>query len=421
MAFVRRVAHVLSRTSLHQPIRVSCHKLIARTFATITSEHSYLDGDKIGIHLNQIDSNKLNIELSKTSRPKLPKEQLKFGQLMSDHMLSIDWDYRHGWHTPHITPYQSLQIDPAASVLHYALECFEGMKCYIDKDNNIRLFRPEENIKRMNKSAYRLLMPYINSTEFIKCIEKLVSIDKSWIPTGEGYSLYLRPTLISTHPYIGVSPSQSCKLYVITSPVGPYYPSGFAPISVYAEHKYARAWPGGTGDAKIGGNYAISIRPAYEASKLGYGQVLWLVGNDYQVTEVGTMNMFFFIKNKSTGRNELITAPLDGTVLPGITRMSILELARTWNEFDVSERVYTMNEIITAINDGRMIEAFGAGTAAVVSPVNKIAFKGTDYDIPLDKSNTTAKAGKLTQRVWDTITGIQYGNIKHEWSRIVNE
>lgn len=403
-------------------MRYNIHNAVKRTFAAAaTADHAYLDTTPIGINLPQIDASKLTVQRTTTPRPTLPKEQLKFGQLMSDHMLQIDWDYKNGWHAPTITPYGPLAIDPAASVLHYALECFEGMKCYVDKDNKIRLFRPDQNVKRMNKSAHRLLMPAIDSQNFIQLVEELVKLDKKWIPTGEGYSLYLRPTLISTHPYIGVSPSQSCKLYVITSPVGPYYPSGFAPISVYAEHKYARAWPGGTGDAKIGGNYAISIRPAYEASKLGYGQVLWLVGGDYQVTEVGTMNMFFYIKNKKTGRNELITAPLDGTVLPGITRMSILELCREWGEFDVSERVYTMGELIDAIEDGRMIEAFGAGTAAVVSPVNRVAFKGTDYTIPLDASNKQAKAGKLTQRVWDTITGIQYGNIPHQWSRVVKE
>lgn len=378
-------------------------------------------GPYIGSQLPQIDSKQLTITKTTAPRKKLPPAELKFGQLMSDHMLSIDWDFQNGWHAPEIVPYQPLALDPAASVLHYALECFEGMKAYVDSQNRIRLYRPEKNMERMNKSAARLLMPGFNGEEFVKCIEELVKVDKSWIPTRDGYSLYIRPTLISTHPYLGVAPSQSAKLYVITSPVGPYYPTGFAPISVLAEHRYARAWPGGTGDSKIGGNYAITIKPAYEAALKGYGQILWLVGKEHVVSEVGTMNIFFVWQNKQTGRKELVTAPLDGTVLPGVTRMSILELVRQWGDYKIVERNYTIHEVIDALNEGRLIESFGAGTAAVVSPVNKIAFQDHDYEIPIDKDNPKAAAGKLTKKVWEAITDIQYGRTEHPWSRVVKE
>jgi branched-chain amino acid aminotransferase len=331
----------------------------------------------------------------------------------------IDWDAQKGWHAPRIIPYQALAIDPAASVLHYGLECFEGMKAYLDDEGHIRMFRPDMNMKRICSSAHRLLLPQVNGPEFLKCIEELLRVDKSWIPKGFGYSLYLRPTLIATWPYLGVQPALSAKLFVVCSPVGPYYAEGFNPIKLLADPQVARAWPGGTGNTKVGGNYALGIRPALEASARGYAQLLWLFGDDLQVTEVGTMNQFFFWKNAETGRDELVTAPLDGTILPGVTRDSILQLARQWGEFDVVERHYTLKEVIAAVEEGRMIEAFGAGTAAIVAPVKGFHFQGKEYDIPLDKSNAAAKAGKLTQRVSDTILGIQYGRIPHEWSVVV--
>jgi len=217
---------------------------------------------------------------------------------------------------------------------------------------------------------------------------------------------------------LGVSPSTACKLYVITSPVGPYYPEGFAPVKLFADPQYTRAWPGGTGAAKVGGNYALGIRPAYEASQKGYSQILWLYGPDREVTEVGTMNIFFLIVNDK-GITELITAPLDGTILPGVTRDSILSLTREWAEFQVSERKFTLDEMIKAVQDGRMVEAFGAGTAAIVSPVKAFAFEGREYAVPL--AGKDGKAGKLTERLSETLMGIQYGRIPHPWSVIVPE
>jgi len=316
--------------------------------------------------------------------------------------------------------YGNLDMSPAASCLHYGLQCFEGMKAYTDESGQLRMFRPDMNMKRMQSSAKTLCLPAFDEAAFLECIQKLIKIDKSWIPTGEGYSLYVRPTYISTHKYIGVSAPKAAKLFCILSPVGPYYPSGFNPITLLADPSNVRAWPGGTGNTKIGGNYAGAIGPGMEAIKKGYAQILWLFGEELQVTEVGTMNQFFVWVNKE-GKKEIVTAALDGTILPGITRDSILKLCRQWGDYEVSERTYHLPEVMEAIEEGRMIEAFGAGTAAIVSPVKGFCYDGKDYEIPLDMSDPAAKAGPLTQKIMDTIMGIQYGRIPHEWSVVVEE
>lgn len=362
---------------------------------------------------------KLVIEKTTTPKTPLPKEELLFGNTFSDHMLEIDWKDETGWSNPVIKPYGPLAISPAASSLHYALQGFEGMKAYIDSQDNIRLFRPMMNMDRLNRTAKRLQLPQFDGEGVLECLKELLKIEKKWIPSGHGFSLYIRPTLISTHPYIGVASPREAKLYVILSPVGPYYPSGFAAVKLYADRQNVRAWPGGTGNVKAGGNYAMTIQPASEAIEKGYSQVLWLFGEDLDVTEVGTMNQFFFWKTKE-GKTELVTAPLDGTILPGVTRDSILALCRDWNEFEVVERSYTLNEVISACNEGRIIEAFGAGTACIVAPVNGFHYDGTDYEIPLDHDDPDAPAGKLTTRLANSIMDIQYGVTEHKWSTIVN-
>jgi len=367
----------------------------------------------------EIDSTKLKVELTNTPKKKLPKEELKFGATTSDHMLVIDWAEDKGWTAPKIIPYQNLSLDPASSVFHYAIECFEGLKAYMDEAGNMRLFRADKNMERINRSAARLGMPKVDKENFLECIRELVRTDRSWIPQAFGYSLYIRPTYISTYAHIGVAPTKNCKLYVICSPVGPYYATGWQPVKLLADQHHVRAWPGGTGDTKAGANYALGIKPGQEAIKKGCAQVLWLFGEKHEITEVGTMNMFFFWQTK-TGRRELITAPLDGTILHGVTRDSILQLCRDWNEFDVVERKFTLDEVLTAIKEGRLIEAFGAGTAAIVAPVNGISWKDKDYPVPLSKEDPKAKAGILTQRLLDTILGIQYGKIPHKWSTIIN-
>eukprot|EP00002_Diphylleia_rotans_P037401 TRINITY_DN834_c0_g1_i1.p1 TRINITY_DN834_c0_g1~~TRINITY_DN834_c0_g1_i1.p1 ORF type:complete len:392 (+),score=106.34 TRINITY_DN834_c0_g1_i1:48-1223(+) len=369
--------------------------------------------------LAALDSKKLTVTKTASPKQKIPRENLLFGHTFSDHMLEVEWTQQNGWAAPRIVPYHAFNLDPAASVLHYAGEVFEGMKAYIDDSDRIRMFRPDRNMERMNKSADRLALPTFDKQEFLKCIKELLKVDKEWIPKGTGYSLYLRPTMIATMPVLGVSPTTQALLYVIASPVGPYYKTGFNPVSLLATTKYVRAWPGGTGFTKCGGNYAPGIKPQQEAAKSGYSQILWLYGEDHQVTEVGTMNMFVFWQRKD-GKKELITAPLgDGTILEGVTRDSILNLARGWGEFEVTERTYTMSEVLSALNEGRLLEAFGAGTAAIVSPIKCINFEGKDYSIPLGPEKDS-KIGPIAKRCADTIMGIQYGKIPHEWSVVVD-
>lgn len=340
------------------------------------------------------------------NKPK--NEDLQFGVTLSDHMLCIEWDKESSWRQPRIIPTQDLKLNPAASALHYGLECFEGMKAYkAIPDQSLRLFRPEMNMKRLQSSMDRLEMHgyEFDPSELLECIKELIRVDEKWVPYGEGYSLYIRPTVIATNAFLGLAAPESMLLYVITSPVGPYYKSGFNPVRLMADSKFVRAWPGGTGGVKIGGNYGPTMKAAAEANAHGYDQVLWLFGDDDAITEVGSMNVFFFLDNAKTGRKELITAPLDrGDILPGVTRRSIIELAAAWGEFDVVERYPTMPEIRDAAHEGRLIEAFGAGTAAVVSPISCIRYQGADIEI-----NAT---GELTQRIWDELTGIQYGKVE---------
>eukprot|EP00978_Attheya_sp_CCMP212_P026746 scaffold88486_cov46-Attheya_sp.AAC.1 len=365
--------------------------------------------NNLGLHQHQrrcISSSALTVERTvDTSRfeTRPPKEELKFGTTMSDHMLMIEWNAETKWGAPRIVPHQNLSISPAASCLHY------GMKAYksLDNEESLRLFRPDCNMERLSDSMNRLNMPGMDFDrgELVECIKELVQTDKDWIPSGEGYSLYLRPTVIATHEFLGLSPPNKLLLYVITSPVGPYYPTGFKPIRLTADSHFVRAWPGGTGNSKVGGNYAPTMKPQAIASKSGYSQVLWLFGPDDSITEVGAMNVFFLLQNADTGRTELVTPPLTrGDILPGVTRRSILELASSWGEFDVVERFPTMPEIRDAAKENRLFEAFGAGTAAVVTPISAIQYKGEDIEIPA--------TGKVTQRIWDEITGIQYGKIE---------
>jgi len=356
----------------------------------------------------------LMIEMTKNKKPKVPENELVFGKTFSDHMFLVEWKKDDGWGIPTIIPYGNLNIEPSAQVFHYGIECFEGMKAFKDSKGQVRLFRPNDNMKRFFSSAERLALPTFDKNELLDCLKKLVIIDKEWIPSSTGYSLYIRPTLISSSRNLGVSPPSKALLFIILSPVGPYYSTGFKPVSLLVPDTYVRAWIGGTGRFKAGCNYAPTIKAQMEAEKKGHNQVLWHYNG--QVSEVGSMNFFLFWKNKK-GEKELITPSLvDGIVLPGVIRQSILDLTRKWGEFKVSEANFTIEELITAVREKRVIEAFGSGTSAVIAPVKGIEYKERFYDIPVGKGAT----GELAQRLWDSLIDIQYGKVQSEWSVVIN-
>ena len=331
-------------------------------------------------------------------------------------MLSIEWTASSGWLTPQITPYQNLSLDPATCVFHYAFECFEGMKAYKNNEGAVRLFRPDKNAARLNHSSSRIALPSVEAQPFIELIAKFAALEQRFIPAQRGYSLYLRPTLIGTQRTLGVGPPGSALLYVIASPVGPYYPTGFKAVSLEATSYAVRAWPGGVGDKKLGANYAPCIVPQLQAAKNGFHQNLWLFGEEEYVTEVGTMNFFVAIRDKETGKPELWTAPLDGMILDGVTRDSVLDLARerlVKEGWVIKERQFTMSELAEAADDGRLMEAFGTGTAAVVSPVRRIGWRGRMVECGLKEAE---EAGEVAKRMKAWIEGIQYGDEEHEWS-----
>lgn len=331
-------------------------------------------------------------------------------------MLTVEWDKATGWGTPKISPYQNFSLDPATSVFHYAFCCFEGMKAYKDKDGQVRLFRPDKNMERFNTGAARIALPTFAPEALTDLLAKFAKLDERFIPSQRGYSLYLRPTMISTQKTLGVGPPGSALLFAIASPVGPYYPTGFKAITLEATDYAVRAWPGGVGDKKLGANYAPCIVPQREAMSKGFQQNLWLFGEEEYVTEVGTMNLFAAIKDKETGQKELVTAPLDGTILGGVTRDSILSLAREKlvpEGWKVSERKYTMKELAEASAEGRLLEVFGSGTAVIVSPVRSIGWKGTMVDCGLKKHE---ESGEVATRMKDWIEARQYGEDEHEWS-----
>ena len=335
-----------------------------------------------------------------------PKGELGFGKYFTDYMFVLDYEEGKGFYDARIVPYGDLVVDPAMMVLHYAQETFEGMKAYRTKDDKILLFRPEMNAKRMQKSNERLCMPEIPVDDFIQAINDLVKVEEDWVPKGEGTSLYIRPFMFATEAGVGVHPSRTYKFIVICCPVGSYYPEGVNPVKIYVEDEFVRATRGGTGFAKCGGNYAGSIAAQEKAAKLGYTQVLWLDGvHRRYVEEVGTMNVMFVIDN------EVYTAPIDGTVLPGVTRDSIIHILKDWG-IKVNEVALDINDLMQAAREGRLQEGFGTGTAAVISPIGELNYKGEIVTI------NNFKTGELTQKLYDTLTGIQWGNLedKYNWT-----
>ena len=352
----------------------------------------------------EIRVEKAGSDLMKT---KPNENSLGFGQYMADHMFVMLYDESIGWHDATIKPYEDFSLDPAAMVLHYGQAIFEGLKAYRGNNERIYLFRPTDNLKRMNVSAARMCMPEIPEDLVYSAMKELVALDKDWVPRAEGATLYIRPTMIASEAGLGVRPARQYIFFIINCPVGAYYPEGFNPVKIFVTDKYVRAVAGGVGNVKTAGNYAASIMAAVEAQKQGYTQVLWLDAIERRfIEEVGTMNIFFLIDD------ELITPPLTGSILPGITRDSVLRLTKDWG-FKVSEKRITIDDVFAANEKGSLHEIFGTGTAAVISPVGELNYKGRVCSI---NNGTT---GKLAQKLFDELQAIQSGHKKDSYGWVV--
>jgi branched-chain amino acid aminotransferase len=340
-------------------------------------------------------------------KEKPDESNLGFGKFFTDHMFVMAYDEGKGWHDPVIKKYQDFSMDPAAMVFHYGQAIFEGLKAYRGADDRIFLFRPADNIARMNSSAERMCMPPLPVDVVMAGLQKLINVDAEWVPRVKGATLYIRPTMIASEAALGVKPSKEYIFFVILSPVGAYYPEGFNPVKIYVTDKYVRAVPGGVGHAKTAGNYAASLMASVEAKKQGFTQVLWLDALEHKyVEEVGTMNIFFRIGE------ELITPPLGGSILPGITRDSVLRLTRGWG-LHVSERRISIDEVVAASENGTLKEVFGAGTAAVISPVGSLFYRGKECKV------NGGQTGELAQRLFDEMQNIQYGHQEDPYGWVV--
>lgn len=326
--------------------------------------------------------------------------KISFGKTFSDHMFLMNYTGEKGWHNARIVPHGPISIDLGSMVFHYAQEIFEGMKAYRTKDDEIQLFRPNENFKRMANSARRLSMPPVDDDMFLEALTSLLLLDKEWIPKEPGASLYIRPFMIATDVGLGVQASDSYLFCILTSPVGNYYPEGLNPIKILIEDKDVRAVRGGTGEAKCGGNYAASIRASAKAKEKGFSQVLWLDGIEQKyIEEVGAMNVMFKVDGK------IITPSLNGSVLSGVTRKSCIELLEKWG-YEVVERPISVDELMDFIRLGKLEEAFGTGTAAVITPIGELNYKGNNFVIG------EGNIGPVTQKLYDGLTGIQRGEAK---------
>ncbi|XP_068572861.1 branched-chain-amino-acid aminotransferase, cytosolic isoform X2 [Cebidichthys violaceus] len=342
-------------------------------------------------------------------------------------MLTIEWSASEGWQAPLIKPFGNLSLHPACSSLHYGIQLFEGLKAFRGDDNQLRLFRPMLNMNRMSNTAKRACLPAFDQSEFLECIRRLVEIDQDWVPHSDSASLYIRPTFLGTevitfniHVFtcprqqsLGLKKAANALLYVILCRVGSYFNSEAESLSLWADPKYTRAWKGGTGNYKMGGNYGCSLFAQYEAEDHGCQQVLWLYGEDHQITEAGTMNIFLHWINED-GEEELATPPLDGIILPGVTRQSILELTRKWGEFKVTERYLTMSQLCSALKQLRVKEVFGSGTACMICPIGHIVYQGEDLHIPCQD-----KKSQLASRIAKELTDIQYGRTPSDWTFLV--
>ena len=342
-------------------------------------------------------SNRFSVELTKNPKQKPDPDSLRFGTVFTDHMFVMDYDPENGWHDGKIVPYGPLALDPATVVFHYGQEMFEGLKAYKTKEGKVQLFRPDMNAKRTNNTNKRMCIPQIDEQVYIDAIKELVAVDKDWIPQKPDTALYIRPFIIGTDKFLGVAASNTYKFIIILSPVGPYYESGLAPTRIYVENEFVRSAPGGTGYAKIGGNYAAAMIAEQKAHDMGYDQVLWLDAKEGKyVEEIGTSNAFFKIDG------ELYTAPLEGTILPGITRDSMITVMKDWG-YKVNEVRFTIEDVFKAAEEGRLEEVFATGTAAVISPVGELYWN--DRHIVINNN----EIGELSQKLYDELYGIQTG------------
>jgi branched-chain amino acid aminotransferase len=339
----------------------------------------------------------LSITRSENLKSKPDDANLGFGTLFTDHMFNMDYNLDGGWHAARIEPYGSIEMDPATMFLHYGQGVFEGLKAYRTDSGQIQLFRPQENIKRLNRSCRRLCIPVVDEDFALESLKRLIALEKDWVPGAPETSLYIRPTIIAMDPFLGVRASHNYRYFIILSPVGAYYPEGFNPVKILVTSDLVRAVRGGVGEAKTPGNYAASLLAGEQAHEAGYTQVLWLDGVEQKyLEEVGSMNIFFVIDD------EIVTPELNGSILPGVTRKSVIELAKHWNQ-KVSERKVSIDELFEAHAAGKLREVFGSGTAAVISPVGLIKYG--DQVITINDNQT----GPVAQKLYNAITDIQYG------------
>ena len=349
----------------------------------------------------------ITIKRSQKLKSKPDDASLGFGTIFTDHMFNLDYDPKKGWHSARIEPYAPIAMDPATMFLHYGQGVFEGLKAYRTAAGKIQLFRPQENIKRLNRSCRRLCIPAIDEDFALDALKQLIATEKDWVPGAPETSLYVRPTVIAMDPFLGVRASHTYRFFIILSPVGAYYPEGFNPVKILVTSDYVRAVRGGVGEAKTPGNYAASLLAGEQAHAAGYTQVLWLDGVEQKyLEEVGSMNIFFVIDD------EIITPELNGSILPGVTRKTVIELARHWKE-KASERKISIDELMQAHAAGKLQEVFGAGTAAVISPVGQIKYN--DQVITINNNQT----GPVAKKYYEAITGIQYGKVDDPMDWIV--
>lgn len=346
----------------------------------------------------------LTIELEARKTKVVLPDELIFGRTFTDHCFEMDYNRVDGWHNATIKKYSPLSLSPATVVFHYGQAIFEGLKAYRRVDGKIAIFRPEKNIERLNRSAEKMCIPQIDEKFILEALKKLVKIEEDWIPTKKGYSLYIRPFIFGSEPVLGVKPSDEYKLIIILSPVGPYYPQGFKPVPIYVTDQHVRAVRKGIGDCKAAANYAASFAGQMEAKKEGYSQVLWLDGIEQKyIEEVGAMNVFVRFKD------EVTTPMLNGSILPGITRLSSLQILKDW-KYNVTERLISLQEIIDAYNNGTLVEMFGTGTAAIISCIGKLKYH--DTVLQFDEENT----GELSTKLYNELTSIQYGEIEDRYN-----